>query len=477
MRQLTNTAGAVTDTYEYDAWGNEVNSTGTTSNSYLYRAEQYDSDLGLYYLRARYYNSVTGRFLSRDPKGGYPLIPDTLHKYLYAGGNPTNRIDPSGRDINRRPALLISEKAFGAVQYLNTLGCFISIVTFAVTPEIDPWAVAATTYGCVTIAFSPEGQVLGWLKTGLDLGACAYSAYVAVEDANKYADAPKPTEKRPAAASRRHFIHIRVRNYRFRGGARMKNGESRGDMNLQSSNHGTPTVPRELAGPLPRKVEMDSTDARFLFAVVLIFLVGGAISCGWYTFNSIKQAHQRTALRSDGRKVVGEVTGLSLGRGGKEFVKYSFTFEGKKFLGKARIPGNSGIVLHQQDQILIRFLPLDPAVNHPYAWEWSALMNLDSIGFQLFCAVIIGIALIFLRRERRLAREGKAVPGVVTSCTRKDRQFRVDYDFRTEDGILMTGGSGCKDFYETGTHIWILYLPQRPRRNRSYPLPDYRIIE
>jgi RHS repeat-associated protein len=35
-----------------------------------YRAEQYDSDLGLYYLRARYYNPYTGRFLSRDPVNG-----------------------------------------------------------------------------------------------------------------------------------------------------------------------------------------------------------------------------------------------------------------------------------------------------------------------------------------------------------------------------------------------------------------------
>jgi RHS repeat-associated protein len=33
-----------------------------------YRGEQYDSDLGLYYLRARYYNPATGRFLSRDPQ-------------------------------------------------------------------------------------------------------------------------------------------------------------------------------------------------------------------------------------------------------------------------------------------------------------------------------------------------------------------------------------------------------------------------
>ena len=42
VRQLTSAAGVVTDTYEYDAWGNKIDSTGTTPNNYLYRAEQYD---------------------------------------------------------------------------------------------------------------------------------------------------------------------------------------------------------------------------------------------------------------------------------------------------------------------------------------------------------------------------------------------------------------------------------------------------
>jgi RHS repeat-associated protein len=59
--------------------------------------EQYDSDLGLYYLRARYYNPATGRFLSRDPEEGKAYDPQSLHKYLYAGGDPVNRVDPRGR--------------------------------------------------------------------------------------------------------------------------------------------------------------------------------------------------------------------------------------------------------------------------------------------------------------------------------------------------------------------------------------------
>ena len=97
VRQLTNSLGTVTDKYEYDAFGNDVYHTGTTPNNYLYRGEQFDSDLGLYYLRARYYNPSTGRFLSRDPEDGKIKISATLHKYLYASGDPVNRIDPTGR--------------------------------------------------------------------------------------------------------------------------------------------------------------------------------------------------------------------------------------------------------------------------------------------------------------------------------------------------------------------------------------------
>jgi RHS repeat-associated protein len=94
----------VTDTYEYDAFGNSFTVSGTTPNEMMYRGEQYDSDLGLYYLRARYYNPLTGRFMSRDPNDpqlmdsdGMPIDPKYLHKYLYAGGDPINQIDPSGR--------------------------------------------------------------------------------------------------------------------------------------------------------------------------------------------------------------------------------------------------------------------------------------------------------------------------------------------------------------------------------------------
>jgi len=46
---------------------------------------------------ARYYNPNTGRFMSRDPEDGDETDPKTLHKYVYANGDPVNAVDPTGR--------------------------------------------------------------------------------------------------------------------------------------------------------------------------------------------------------------------------------------------------------------------------------------------------------------------------------------------------------------------------------------------
>ena len=55
--------------------------------------EQWDPDLSLYYLRARYYNPVTGRFLSVDSQAG-----QGQRRYQYAGADPVNGMDPSGNE-------------------------------------------------------------------------------------------------------------------------------------------------------------------------------------------------------------------------------------------------------------------------------------------------------------------------------------------------------------------------------------------
>jgi RHS repeat-associated protein len=98
VRFLTDATGNVTDRYDYDAFGILLGSTETTANVYLYSGEQYDSDLGLQYLRARYMRAETGRFWGMDSYEGSAREPRSLHKYLYVNANPINAVDPKGHD-------------------------------------------------------------------------------------------------------------------------------------------------------------------------------------------------------------------------------------------------------------------------------------------------------------------------------------------------------------------------------------------
>jgi RHS repeat-associated protein len=96
VRFLTGTSGAVTDTYDYDAFGNLLNATGATPNNYRFAGQQFDAALGTYYNRARYYDERIGRFWSMDNVQGKSSEPLSLHRYTYASDSPVDNIDPSG---------------------------------------------------------------------------------------------------------------------------------------------------------------------------------------------------------------------------------------------------------------------------------------------------------------------------------------------------------------------------------------------
>jgi RHS repeat-associated protein len=128
VRFLTSSTGAVTDTYNYDAFGTLISSTGSTPNNYLFAGEQFDPALGIYYNRARYLDQRTGRFWSMDSLEGSEFEPVTLHKYLYVSANPVNDHDPSGHedlatiteavDIGEEIDLALGRTA-AATQYLD----------------------------------------------------------------------------------------------------------------------------------------------------------------------------------------------------------------------------------------------------------------------------------------------------------------------------------------------------------------------
>jgi RHS repeat-associated protein len=95
-RMLTDSQGYVTDTYNYEVFGELLNSSNSTKNSYLFAGEQFDTALGNYYLRDRFYDAGSGRFTRRDNYQGEITNPLTLHKYIYTHNNPVNGTDPTG---------------------------------------------------------------------------------------------------------------------------------------------------------------------------------------------------------------------------------------------------------------------------------------------------------------------------------------------------------------------------------------------
>jgi RHS repeat-associated protein len=90
IRLLTGSAGTTTGSITFDAYGNKLESTGTTS-PLGYDAQYTSSDTGLIYLRARTYDPKTAQFLSVDPLVGLTRAP-----YIYTEDNPMNSTDPTG---------------------------------------------------------------------------------------------------------------------------------------------------------------------------------------------------------------------------------------------------------------------------------------------------------------------------------------------------------------------------------------------
>ena len=122
VRMLTDKEGVVTDTFDYDAFGNLISRLGSTPNNYLYSGEQFDPDLGIYFQRARYYNQQRGRFLTMDPFAGFVDDPDSLHKYLYVGNDPVNLMDPSGQAEMAEYAQRVRQKVRDTIVYMRKHG-------------------------------------------------------------------------------------------------------------------------------------------------------------------------------------------------------------------------------------------------------------------------------------------------------------------------------------------------------------------
>jgi RHS repeat-associated protein len=92
VSSLSNSSGALANTYTYDSYGKLTGSTGTLSNPFQYTGREFDPETGVYEYRARYYDQNVGRFVSEDPIG----LNAGLNMYEYADNSVPNAVDPLG---------------------------------------------------------------------------------------------------------------------------------------------------------------------------------------------------------------------------------------------------------------------------------------------------------------------------------------------------------------------------------------------
>jgi RHS repeat-associated protein len=93
VTSLTNSGGAIVNTYSFDSYGKLTATTGTVTNPFQYTGREFDTETGTFYYRARYYDQNTGRFPSEDPV----RFGAGVNFYTYVRNSPSNLRDPSGQ--------------------------------------------------------------------------------------------------------------------------------------------------------------------------------------------------------------------------------------------------------------------------------------------------------------------------------------------------------------------------------------------
>jgi hypothetical protein len=238
-----------------------------------------------------------------------------------------------------------------------------------------------------------------------------------------------------------------------------------------------PDVPSELTGSVPRRIQ-SSGNSSYL-PIVLAALIGiTVITSLLYGTHVVHQIQQRSALRQDGVEVQGEITFLKRVGRGPDVVKYTFTVNGETVSGMADVPPQLMRNLDESKFITILYLPSNPAINHPAAWEWSLLSEWLVIFYVMCPPILCIVTFTSVYRQRKLLIWGKPAVGIVTNCRVSGRGLiSIEYEFRTETGAQVRGSGNSPVQQETGAGICVLYLPQNPRRNLPYPVPDYDVDE
>jgi hypothetical protein len=233
--------------------------------------------------------------------------------------------------------------------------------------------------------------------------------------------------------------------------------------------------PPELRRAIPREKHLSG---RAKLKVILggVFLIAAVVMGFWLHNEGAQDTAQTQLLRTQGQEANGEITKLwHRDRGRGNMVSYAFTANGVRIRGEASVPKERWASIQKAGFLPVRFLPSNPAINHPAAWDETSVPDWFPILVPSMWAVGSLILLISLLRQGKVAAEGVPVAGVVTKCFRIKGGWATRYQFRANDGTVVNGRDRVYSRLEPGATVCVMYLPENPRRNYLYPMSLYRI--
>ncbi len=169
---VTDETGQVVQQMDYGPYGTTARQSGSAKRPQRFTGQRFDADTALYFYQARYYDAQLGRFISPDTLVQAPSDPQTLNRYAYVRGNPTNRTDPTGHwSFRKWFRSLFSPKAMIERAVPTTVAIGSTLALQSDTAAIASAVGVSPAYAGATAAALPHLMMGNFIAAGVVFGA------------------------------------------------------------------------------------------------------------------------------------------------------------------------------------------------------------------------------------------------------------------------------------------------------------------
>ncbi|MEO8484657.1 MAG: DUF3592 domain-containing protein [Acidobacteriota bacterium] len=233
-------------------------------------------------------------------------------------------------------------------------------------------------------------------------------------------------------------------------------------------------APRGLTIARPRQTRLTAAGVALAVGAGL-FLVGAVVAGLALSREARRRDAVNLAFAQTGTTVEGAVARLWSNGDDRRRVGYRFAINGQTYTGSARVSSERRRHLSVGVPLVVRYVPADPRLNDLGGTRTGA-SRIAPFLVAIGLAVVGGLFVVPIGRQKRLLEEGRAGPAIVTGhSTHRTPHGGTDrtmtYEFRTLSGAVRTGKSSTSSKPPAiGAVICVLYDPELPQRHAVYPL-------